>query len=187
MAPTVADIYRARHQAKDAMSAHMPKLAELAAECDACVEFGIRRANSSAALLHGCPGEVHSYDLEILDKYRKIIDPLKAAAGDRWHIHVPQNSVTAEIPECDLLLHDSCHHYYQVMLELGMHGHKVRKYFVFHDTQSHGKHGQSLHNWAPKRSIKGIRPAIEKYARANDLKIVYDVPNDQGLMVLRRR
>lgn len=181
------DLYLKRRHTRDAMAYHMPKLKGLAAECQVCVEFGIRRPNSATALLSGNNlVQVHSYDLEIVPKYRPIVDQLLKAAGGRWHIHVPQNSITAEIPECDLLLHDSTHHYWQVMLELGMHEHKVRKYLVFHDTTSHGQHGQTLHNWGPKRTIKGIRPAIDKYIESHGWKKIYENKESQGLIVLKR-
>ncbi len=94
--------------------------------------------------------------------------------------------MTAEIPPCDLLLHDSLHNYYQVSLELGMHAHKVRKYICFHDTHAHGLAGQHPRNWAPDPKIKGIEPAIEKFLEGHPWEIAYRTNESNGFLVLQR-
>lgn len=62
----------------------MSLVSGLARDCEVCVEFGVRRANSTVALLSGCPGKVYSYDLEEPPGYSGLYAAIGAAVGERW-------------------------------------------------------------------------------------------------------
>lgn len=164
------------------MAGHMLFLRDLARECSNCVEFGIRFCHSSVALLVGCPGTVDSWDIEKLVSWQK---PVAKLAGDRWRRHYV-SSLVADVPECDLLMHDSLHTKDHVAEELRLHGNKARKYLVFHDTVTCRHVGHSLDKqWLPDQ---GILEPIERFIADNPhWSILHDFQHDDGLMVLVRK
>ncbi len=175
--------------APDAMSGHMPTLRALAESCDVCVEFGVRRPNATIALLAGCRGKVYSYDLERYPPAEKLYKTIQSAVGDRW-VFTLGDSAKVEIPECDLMLHDSLHNYDHVSAELKAHAHKVRKYMAFHDTDTLGKHGQRTWDSPnPDPDIKGIIPAVMDYVDEHDdsWRVKFLHTHSNGMLVMERQ
>lgn len=182
---TVQDIFNQRKTIKKTICGHLDTLRDLASECDVVVEFGIRSASSSSALVLGCKGTVYSYDIERIDQWHQ---PLKAAAGDKWVVTYCR-SEEADIPECDMLFHDTFHNYEQVKAEIRAHAHKVRKYYVFHDSVKNAISGGENHtrgNFNP--NLAGFRLAVDELMIEDPswfIKAHY--PHDDGLLVLERR
>lgn len=167
------------------MCHHMPVLRALASDCEVCVEFGVRTGNSSVALLAGCKGKVYSYEIEVRPEWHR---PIQEAAGDKW-VLTYQRSEQADVPPCDLLLHDSFHNYAQVRAELEAHAGKVRKYLVFHDSVKNAISGGENHtrgNFNP--DLAGFRLAVDELMiRDPSWFIKAHYPHSDGLLVLERR
>lgn len=175
-----------------AMTAHLPRLKALADGCSLVVEFGVKRGASSAALLLGAE-RVRSYDVVATPQALQ----LQKVAGDRWDYRL-QDSRTADISACDLLLVDSLHTYAQVTSELERHADAVRRWLVFHDTitfgsiGANGETGQHLWTYRTGQSVPkaamGIRPAIDELMiRDQSWRIHAHYTDSHGLLVLERR
>ena len=181
-------IYQRRFKAGgSAMSPHMPTLRALAEECETAVEFGVRRCMSTIALLAGGVS-LWSFDIDWPERYEWIRGKIERAAGGKWHpMRVSSIAPVAVLP-LDLLLHDSLHNYDHVKAELDLHADSISRFLVFHDTVSHGKHGQSDSCGEPDPDIRGIMPAIkELMERDPTWHVKAHYKNSAGLMVLERR
>lgn len=175
-----------------AVTAHLPRLRELAQQCRTIVEFGVKRGASTSAFLLS-PASVISYDIVPTQQARQ----LQALAKTQW-VYLIENTLTAWIPPCDLLFVDSLHTYGQCAAELQRHASQVRRFLVFHDTITFGSigadgetgrwswtpvHGQSV----PKEHL-GIRPAIDEFmADHPDWFIRKHYADSHGLLILERR
>jgi len=166
------ELFEDKRRSPDAMSPHMMTLRDLAAESSRCVEFGVRRANSTVALLAGCLGEVHSWDIETyrkaMDTYRKI----QQVSVGRWTFHIG-DSLEAEFDWCDTLVLDGDHSYRHVLAELTAHGDKVRKYIALHDSTAEPDVLRAAQDW-----LQG---------NASDWKIKHHYKWSHGLLVLERK
>lgn len=188
---TLEALYLQHCNAGTAISAHLPRLRALSEHCEVAVEFGVKRAASSTALLLGAD-RVVSYDVIETQEARE----LKQLVGDRWDYRI-ESSRTADVPECDLLFVDSLHTFEQVRAELA-HAGKVRHLLVFHDVSTFGEVGamgetgrQSWTYVAGKGSVPpghyGIRPAIDELMIADPAwKIIERRVDSHGLLVLER-
>jgi len=192
-AQAVAAIYEGHLRQQTAITAHLPRLRMLAASCDVCVEFGVKRGASSSALLLGAP-YVRSYDLVRTSE----ADRLAAAAGAHWDYRI-EDSRTAEIPPCDLLFVDSLHSYAQCDAELRRHADRVKHFLVFHDVgtfgeiAADGETGRPAWAYTPggpsvPRAYLGIRPAIDEACiRDPSWQIAARYVDSHGLLVMERR
>lgn len=175
-----------------AMTAHLPRLRAYASGCRRAIEFGTKAGASASALLCGAD-TVISYDLV----YHSACDRLLRAAAGRW-TYVLEDSRSAPVLDCDLLLLDSLHTYDQVLAELARHAAAVRRYLIFHDVitfgsiGADGESGQHLWTYTPGQSVPrdayGIRPAIDAFQIAYpEWQIIASYPESHGLLVLERR
>jgi hypothetical protein len=180
-------LFAQRRREPDAMSGHMEFIRELVRGLGDCAEFGVRRANSTLALLEGCTGSVHSYDVERLPEYEPILKEVEHVAGPRWQFHL-QSSLEADLPPCDALVIDSLHNYDQVRAELARHAGRVRKYLIFHDTMSCCCRGQSASSGELEDRVLGIRPAIDHFMieHRGEWEIIAHRLEHAGLLVLER-
>lgn len=189
---TLEGFYAWSRSQPTAMAPHMERLRALADGLVLAVEFGVKRASSSVALLLGA-NRVISYDIVDTSHARH----LQAIAGDRWDYRL-EDSRKATIPDCPLLLVDSLHTYAQVKAELERHAHRVRRFLVFHDVLTFGVIGANgetgAHSWQqrPGQSVPpehlGIRPAIDELMiRDPSWRIAASYTDSHGLLVLERR
>lgn len=179
-----------RDEYKCGTSGCLDRLRKLASECDLVVEFGVRKGVSTFALLLGAK-RVISYDLYT----NKNVSDLKIMAGDHWRF-IQQDTLKAEIPKCDMIFFDTLHTYTHLKKELIRHGHKARKYLVFHDTITFGIQGADgatgayIKGWEKgvfDPDNHGIRLAIDQYMVDNrQWFIKYHWPHSNGLLVLQR-
>lgn len=183
---TIEDIYRNRLQVRKTICGHLETLRKLASECDSIVEFGIRSASSSSALLMGCKGKVYSYDIEEIPQWQA---PLKLAAGDKWVVTYCRSEEAKTPDSFDMLFHDTFHNYTQVKAELDAHADKARKFIVFHDSVKNAISGGENHtrgNFNP--DLAGFRLAVDELMiRDPSWFIKAHYPHDDGLLVLERR
>lgn len=184
-------VYRKHCAVGTAISAHLPRLRELAEGLDTVVEFGVKRGASSSALLLGAK-RVISYDIAETPEARE----LKRLVGERWDYRVG-DSRKAEFDYADMLFVDSAHTFDQVNAEL-MHADKVSRYIVCHDTitfgsvAAKGETGEHAWQYIRGRSVPmtalGIRPAIDGLMiRDPSWHIEAHYPDSHGLLVLERR
>lgn len=190
---SVEAFYERALQTPSAITAHLPRLRALADGLELAVEFGVKRGASSSALLLGA-ARVMSFDIVATPEARL----LQQLAGDRWDYRL-EDSRTAEIPEVDLILFDSLHTFDQLEVELARHGHRSRRYLVFHDVTTFGEVGAvgetGRQAWtytagggSVPRSHWGIRPAIDAWQVAHDeWRIAERCVDSHGLLVLERR
>lgn len=190
---TVEEVYQHHACGNTAIAFHLPYLRALATGLALAVEFGVKRGASSAALLCGADNVV-SFDVVETNEARQ----LEAIAGNRWN-YVIHDSVSATVPECDLLFIDSLHDYEQCRAELFAHGNKSRKLIALHDTQTfweagaQGESGNKKWNYvrgagSVPRGNYGIGQAILEFMADNWHWHVYaSHPESHGLLVLRRQ
>jgi len=189
--PTLEAFYAWSQAQPTAMAPHLPRLRALAAGLSLAVEFGVKRAASSSALLLSA-ARVISYDLVDTPHARHL-----AQICPTWDYRL-EDSRTADVPPCDLLLLDSLHTYAQVQAELIAHGDQVRKFLVFHDVITFGVIGANgdtgVHSWQyePGQSVPlehlGIRPAIDELViRDPSWRLAASYTDSHGLLVLERR
>jgi hypothetical protein len=189
---TLEGFYDLAHSRPTAMAPHLPRIRALASGLELAVEFGVKRGASSSALLLGSD-HVISYDIVATPQARH----LERLAGRRWEYRL-QDTRTAPVTPCDLLLVDSLHTFAQVDAELRRHADAVRRFLVFHDTLTFGsvgadgETGQQIWAYRPGVSVPlcalGIRPAIDDLMiRDPTWRIVASYADSHGLLVLERR
>ena len=173
------------------MTAHLPRLRALAQGCELAQEFGVKQGASSTALLLGAK-HVISYDILATPQAQE----LQRLAGARWEYRI-QDSRTAPVTPCDLLLVDSLHTYAQCQAELRRHAASVRRWLICHDTITFGSIGANgetgAWSWTPQPGVSvplahmGIRPAIDELLIADPTwRIAAHYIDSHGLLVLRR-
>lgn len=156
---------------------HLPKLLELAKECQHVTEMGVRWGTSTRAWLHS--GVIlRSYDIELDAGVQKLFD--LAQYLDRDAALIQANVLEISIDQTDLLFIDTLHQYQQLRQELARHADRSRKYLVFHDTTTFAHRDEM-------GSGPGLWPAIEEFLAANPhWQLCYRSHDNNGLTVLRR-
>jgi hypothetical protein len=161
---------------------HLPVLEWFASHCGHVTEFGTRDGRSTVALVAGCRGEVHSYDIVRTAFARQFADVAKPC---RWFFHQASTvDETIPVSSPELLFVDTLHTYDHVARELALHGRKASRYLAFHDTYTCGERDRS----GPDPRAPGIVPAIEEFVarHAGDYDTAYRTNAGNGLWVLRR-
>lgn len=161
---------------------HLPVLEYYASLCSHVTEFGVRDGNSTVALLAGCRGEVHSYDIEAAHAV-SVLGGMDLPC--RWFFHLADTgSPDAGVGETDFIFFDTLHTYEHLSRELAHHGRKARKFLAFHDTFTCGEFDAS----GPDPSARGILPAIGEFAARHpgEYRTAYRTDACNGLLVLER-
>lgn len=158
---------------------HLDILFELALGCEVIVEMGFRTGTSFCAFLMGQPKRLETYDLYIPKNFREILQGFADDNKINCAFH-EENTLTADIIECDMLFIDTLHTYGQLRHELQRHAIKARKYLVFHDTETYGRkseNGESL----------GLMDAIEDFLEKHkEWEMLKHYPFNNGLSILKR-
>lgn len=162
---------------------HMPILYGLALESIHIVEFGVGFGKSTRAFLYALTqtlGTLNSYDIILHDGVQELFDEAnKDGLAAIFHLQSTLECVIGD--KVDLLFIDSHHTFAQVKGELNLHGDKIKKYIVFHDTQLYGISGQD-------HGSVGIMPAINEWMDNHpQWKIKQEYYNNNGLLVLERK
>lgn len=153
---------------------HLPVLKRYAEECDTAVEFGVRGAVSTWALLCGIKKKLTSYDLN----YHRNIKEVEDAGKSKFQF-IKADDLKIEIEETDLLFIDTWHCAHQLRKELKLHAKKVRKYLIFHDTYTFGEIGED--------GTDGLKMALNEFLDDNpEWTIKEQLTNNNGLTVLQR-
>lgn len=176
MTPLTEEFHRLMGQRLD-ISEHLGLLRGLASDPDVntIVEIGFRTGVSATALATaGKP--VTSYDIadcsQSAARLREIAPNFSFKRED---------SLSAMLPECDLLHIDSLHTYDQLKAELCCHHSQVTKWIALHDTTTFGKVSQD-------RTKPGLTQAIKEFLRREgiDWRVLLTLTNNNGFTVLQR-
>jgi hypothetical protein len=117
---------------------HIPVLTEYANSCEHVTEFGTRTGVSTWAWLASKAKTIRCFDIdknvEECLKMHMFAAEKHASNKDFTFTCVSTTADKLEIEPTDLLFIDTDHTYEQCSKELKMHGHKVKKFIIFHDT-----------------------------------------------------
>lgn len=189
---TINEIYKHFCNTPGDINEHLPVLKEYAEKCEHVTEMGARWGCSTFAILNGRPNKFVSYDLNSNNN----IDLAKSLSiNENINFEFIQNNVlNVEIDETDLLFIDTWHKYGQLKEELKLHANKVKKYLIFHDTESYEfidepEWGGLYKDIKPlSNEKKGIWPAIEEFLTENeDWSIEKRLKNNNGLTILSKK
>lgn len=192
----IEQLYDTYRQSDAAIAPHLPRLRELGRRFHASggsivVEFGVKRGMSSTAWLLEAD-HVISFDVVPTPQATAL-----AQMAPHWDYRI-ESSLTATIPDCDVLFIDSLHTFDQVDAELRRHAHSVRRALVFHDVTTFGEvaavgeTGRQAWTYRPgggsvPDAHKGIRPAIDALMiRDRSWHISARYVDGHGLLVLER-
>lgn len=188
----IEELYDTYCQSGAAIAPHLPRLRVLGEGRSLVVEFGVKRGMSSAAWLLGAQ-RVISFDIEPTPQAKAL-----EKIAPHWEYRI-ESSLTAAIPECDVLFIDSLHTFDQLDAELKRHADKVKHALVFHDVTTFGEvsavgeTGRQAWTYRPGGGSvpdihKGIRPAIDALMiRDRSWQIAARYVDGHGLLVLERR
>lgn len=182
----VKEFERLRSTPSD-INEHLNTLANVAKECDHITEMGIRSCVSTWAFLLANPKKLVSYDINYHENFEKV----KEARPD-WEVHVA-DVLKVEIEPTDLLFLDTLHIGSQIRKELELHGNKVKKYIIFHDTETYGYKPEPI-EWQTdnirenyKYDDEGIMPGIKDFMLNNpNWRVMAQFKNNNGLLILKR-
>ena len=120
---------------------HHDEIANLAKECDSYRELGVMQGATSA-----CAALAGILDQQLFDiqddywkPYKKLWDDYKGLNYKFYKMSdldtkIPDMSASGKLPNVDLMLIDSIHHYNHVFKALKLHAPTVNKYIILHDT-----------------------------------------------------
>lgn len=185
--PAVEELYTKYCARKSNISAHLPMLRQLAGECQDVAELGVERGRSSTALLLGCSGTLHSWDINRWSE----ASLLETYAGRKW-VYTIGNSNQATLPDVDGLWIDAGHNYDEVMGDLAHHG-KVRRWIALHDVETF--RGQGM-RWTPGGTrkpqidpgLRGVGEAFDDFLERHQdtWRLALYLKNSHGFAVIRR-
>ena len=142
------------------------------AECTSYTELGVNQGTTLATALQQHPSIVRAYDIK-LKWYNQVHDLFVAYTTNHSIDYkiTECSSVECEIAPTDLLYIDTLHEYEHLHKELSLHGSKVKKYIICHDTAAQ----------------PGLKQAVKEYVAANkEWTIVTDCTINVGFMTLKR-
>lgn len=152
-------------------NAHKPEymlvhkaITNLIENCNSYTEFGVNQGATLAAAILKQPSKVRAYDIK-LDNY--------SHASHLFNSYTEENNIDYKIYEgdtlkikidpVDLLYIDTLHRYDHLIKELNLHGNKVKKYIVCHDTFAQKGLHQACEEWVQKNP----EWKIKEYCKVN--------------------
>ncbi len=157
---------------------HLSTLRDYARGLDTVVELGVRSLVSTWAFLLARPKNLISVDI-VHPAFYKEHDPM---GGDTEIVFqeakrlgvdfrfILGDSITVQLPECDLMFFDTLHTFKQLDAELKAHGERVNKYMIFHDTETFSEE---------------LKPAIRDFMMGHhEWSVAKVFTNNNGLMIL---
>lgn len=186
---TIQENYELQCATPSDINEHLSVIHKYAKECETFCELGVRSVVSTWAILAAKPKKVISVDIDwhpnVLECYKQTIKE-----GLVWEF-VLGNDLEYEMPEVDGCLCDSFHTYTQCSNELRLHGNKVKKYWLFHDTTSFFQNGENSYTAVEhtgQNCGRGIWAAIEEFMQVNPHWVLEErLYNNNGFTVLKRK
>lgn len=157
---------------KSDINEHISTMHKYANECNHITEFGVRTGVSTWAWLASKAKVIRCFDIENINQNLKFhYESAKETQKDFTFTCVSTIAEKLEIEQTDLLFIDTAHTYEQCSKELKMHGHKVNKYLMFHDTTL----------------CPSLNQAIDEFLKENsNWKIKEVFTNNNGLTILEK-
>lgn len=153
---------------------HLETIKKYSVECDSVIEMGVRSIVSTWALLAGRPKKMISIDIKHPSFYGGNLDEVYESCekeGICFKFEL-KSSLEYQFDEVDLLFIDTVHTYDFLSTELKLHGNKVKKYIILHDTEIFKNE---------------LMPAVNEFLKDNnEWKIKECFINNNGLTVLER-
>ncbi len=171
---------------------HLPTLKSYSEKYNHITEMGVRWGSSTIAFLEGGTSKLISYDIQITNEIKHIINLSKTIETE--FIFNEQDTLSIDIETTDVLFIDTLHTYNQLYNELIKHSEKVKQHILLHDTVSFREKDEVLYNHASdlvkniKNNKKGLYAAVIDFISTNvDWYIEKEYVNNNGLMVLSRK
>lgn len=103
--------------------------------CNSYTEFGVKQGATLAAAILMNPEQVRAYDISLrgYNKAKHLFDQYIKNNNIDYKIF-EKDTLSCHITRVDLLYIDTLHQYTHLKKELKLHGHKVNKFIIFHDT-----------------------------------------------------
>jgi len=161
---------------------HLPTLYSYAKQCETIAEFRVRHVVSSYALAHARPKKLICVDIATNDCVQDFIEVCKECNINlTFHL---ASTLNYELEEpVDLLFIDTRHTYRQLAQELTLHSPKVKKFLIFHDTETYGY----VNEYDIEDEKQGLNPAIEEFLKIHSEWEKLEVfTNNNGLTILKR-
>lgn len=179
------DLYEKACKKSTDINEHLPILYEYASMCDHITEMGVRAGVSTTAFLYSNPKKLFCYDIYIDENVKTWFDYAQSIGKD-YH-YIKSDVTTIEIESTDLLFLDTVHQYKQLKTELSLHAKQVKKFIIFHDTETFGTYGQDPTVDFGFDGRIGIIYAIQEFLHNNPIwHIVYQTHNNNGLMIIKK-
>ena len=141
-------------------------------DCNSYTEFGVNQGTTLAVALLGNIKKVRAYDMTLVpyNKAKHLFDDYSIQNSIDLKVF-ETDTLRCEIDDVDLLYIDTKHYYDHLTKELSRHGHKAKKYIVFHDTVEG----------------KGLDRAVKEFVQKNNgWKIITDCKLNVGFMSIKR-
>ena len=182
----IIDIYNNLCNEKSDIHEHLPTLKKYAEKCNHITEMGVRTVVSTWAFLLARPKYLKSIDIA----YHPNIELVKKLSQEE-NINFEfllQDTTNNEIENTDLLFIDTLHTYEQLKTELNLHGNKVNKYIIFHDTEIFKNIDQEKYPNQSKDSLgPGLWKAIQEFLSTNsEWSILEHYTNNNGLTIISK-
>lgn len=172
---TLENLFELNCRASSDIHLHLPRLCELASQCNHITEFGTRHGLSTLAFLYAQPKTLICYDII----KQPDIDILASLKGDTDFKFILADDLTVEIEDTDLLFIDTVHTYNQLKHELNLHAGKVRQFIVMHDTTQNVSIGED--------GGEGLLKVIDEFLQEGTFVFCASYDDCCGLTVLTRR
>jgi hypothetical protein len=190
--------YEHRCRERTDINEHLPRLFELAQECDHITELGTAGLHSTWAFLMARPKKFITVDIlapESRPGVRAVLDQAQSLAEaegvDFQFIQADTTAPEFQLEPTDLLFIDTYHVYEHLKKELAQHSHCARKYIVLHDTTTFADHGEvnsydSQVKPEHRTQPRGLWPAVLEFLEDNPhWQILERRTNNNGLTILR--
>ena len=144
-------------------------------DCKSYTELGVNQGATLVTAMLEDIKKIRAYDIKLAayNPAKKFFDEYTKNNGTDYEIF-QADTHKCVIDETDLMFIDTVHRYPHLTKELKLHGHKVRKYIVFHDTEI-------------SQGTPGLRVAVQEYVAANpEWTIITDCKIDVGFMTIKR-
>lgn len=175
---TPEEAFRIFSTKKSDVYEHLPTLRRFGSQVDHITEFGVRYGGTLIAWVLAKPKIIRAYENAHFRQFQgeRFIKWCEKLGIDYKFVSADTTKTTIE--PTDLLFIDTRHTYTQLKTELELHGSKVSKYIIFHDTVTFGKVGQD-------KKDKGILFAIDEFlAQHPQWQRIKSYQNCNGLLVI---
>lgn len=203
---TVEQTYYELVETSSDINEHLPTFKKYSEECHHITEMGVRSVVSTYAFVVAKPKKLVSIDIchpktwddkwksygrkDIPSGANRLLDIEEySKVNNIIYSFILGDTLQMNIEETDLLFIDTLHCYNQLKQELKLHEHRVKKYIILHDTESHKYTDEDSTGRIGTNSKDkiGLLPALEEFLESNsNWKIREIFVNCNGLTVLER-